>query len=568
MKLIRISSACRGAPPFYKTTGLLVARCLLLVLLFNGKGITQPVSHYIEPYSGQMLVISPDLFDGLSPGDTICLKGGSYGQLLIRGIHGTTDSLITIRNCQGQVVICNEAHFGIALHNSSYIHLTGNGCDDHHPYGLVINGTSGNGISVDRKSTNIEISHTEIGHAGMSGIMAKTDPVCDDLSSVRDSFALFDLFIHHNYIHNTVNEGIYAGSSNYTGHYLHCNGRDTLVLPHEVIGVRIMNNRLERTGRNSVQVSSAPVDCVISHNTIIHDSQSGISHHMNGIQVGGGSRCNVYNNKIHDGRGSGIHYFGQGPGMVFNNLIVRPGRSHFPDRPANEHPVHGIFVRPVYAETTDPVHIVHNTIVEPKTTGIRFDNVRTKNNLIKNNIIIGAGGFAYTGRDAFIRLLSEEVDVESSHNYFDTGIQMIRFNDALNGDYSLDQWSPAINAGVDLQDMGIDFDINDNPRPYGPASDIGAYEFQEMNHFPPATPAVLNVYPNPATSSIRLLLPYQTDDVERIIIYDDAGKRLLVLKNDQACVSLAIPVWHLSGGKYHIRVFFGDHFATGSFIKL
>jgi len=48
---------------------------------------------------------------------------------------------------------------------------------------------------------------------------------------------------------------------------------------------------------------------------------------MSGILIGGGAKCDCYNNKIFDGKGDGIDVFGLGYMKIFNNLIVRAGRT-------------------------------------------------------------------------------------------------------------------------------------------------------------------------------------------------------------------------------------------------
>ncbi len=119
--------------------------------------------------------------------------------MFFRNVHGKEAQPITIRNADGRAVIHNNSGFGIAFHNSSHIRLLGNGCDaKDSQYGIAIRETAGNGITIDQKSSNVEIAYLEVGHAGMSGIMAKTDPTCNDLSVVRDSFALYETILHNN----------------------------------------------------------------------------------------------------------------------------------------------------------------------------------------------------------------------------------------------------------------------------------------------------------------------------------------------------------------------------------
>lgn len=546
----------------------ILASVLLAILVTMGGG-ARACTHVIGPSPDAALIIGPSQVEGLRAGDTLCLMAGHYRQILVRNIHGTSDSAIVIRNHGGQLTLANDAHYGIAFHNSSFIRLLGDGSSQY-PYGIFIQGVAaGNGISVDRLSTNVEIAHVEISNTGMSGIMVKTDPRCDDLSSVRDSFALHDTRIHHNHIHHTFNEGIYVGSSYYyPGFPLTCNGQDTLVLPHEMIGVSIHNNLIERTGRNALQVSSAPVDCHIFNNTILEDSQSGIQWHMNGIQVGGGSRCEVYNNRIINGRGSGIHFFGRGPAKIFNNLIVNPGRSHHPDLPPNQSPVYGILVKDIYTDTPDPLHILHNTIVSPRTEGIQYDNVQMAGSLIQNNIVVNPGGFQYTGNSSFVNVACAETDALVSHNYLSLLSETIRFKDTLQHDYSLQNTSPVINAGTNAIPMGIDFDITGAPRPFGPASDIGAYEYQGFPAFADESEKQrVRVFPNPVTSQFSMILPYQAGVIQSISLYDPAGRRVLFIRRVEDCLPGTIDISHLAGGLYYIRIEHGDEYTSGSLIK-
>lgn len=65
---------------------------------------------------------------------------------------------------------------------------------------------------------------------------------------------------------------------------------------------------------------------------------------MEGIIIGGGTKCKCYNNIIKDGKGSGINVFGLGDIYIFNNLIVNMGLSSkmSAGQPDNHHPI-GIF---------------------------------------------------------------------------------------------------------------------------------------------------------------------------------------------------------------------------------
>ena len=64
-----------------------------------------------------------------------------------------------------------------------------------------------------------------------SGIYGKDDPDCT-FKSTRDKFTQYNTIIHDCFITNTGDEGMYIGSSFYSGETLTCNGKDTLIFPH------------------------------------------------------------------------------------------------------------------------------------------------------------------------------------------------------------------------------------------------------------------------------------------------------------------------------------------------
>lgn len=543
-----------------------IAVCIIITMLYP-LPLHAGKNHLIEPQPSRFLVIEPASIPNLSPGDTISLLAGNYLQILIRHVHGNSDSAIVIRNHGGQAIISNTSNYGMAFHTCTHVKLIGNGCQEHE-YGILIAATQGNGISFDHQSSNLEMTRVEVSNTGLSGIMVKTDPRCDDPATTREFFTMHDIHIHENLIRNTGNEGLYIGSSYYhPGMQTTCNGGDTILLPHEIHGVRIYKNVLHQTGRNAIQVSSATKACMIADNLVVEDSQRAITYHMNGIQVGGGSRCNVYNNQIIDGKGTGIHYFGMGPAMIYNNLIVNPGRTHFPGLPASEHPVHGIFVKHIFSETTDPIHLFHNTIVNPRTDGIQFENHYAHHSRIQNNLLVNPGAYVHIMNEAFIRIHEACQNTTASHNYFSLNPADVHFAAPLLMDFSLLPHSPVINKGIDLQAFGVDSDIMGETRPYGEVSDIGAYEYQGISQTESPNDAGLYIFPNPAGEEINLLFSFQTDEMVSIRVFDVTGKLVLSMQRERCCAHDRFPVAHLSQGVYLVKVQTNSYRASGTFIK-
>ncbi|MDO9512343.1 MAG: choice-of-anchor Q domain-containing protein [Bacteroidales bacterium] len=425
-------------------------------------------------------LIDGNNLSGIGPGSTICLKGGNYYQIRVINLYGSAEQAITIKPIDSVVHINNNTSYAIKVGNSRYLHLDGalSGFD----YGVNISGTGGNGISVDDLASDIEINHFEISNTNIAGIMAKTDPDCS-FTSTRDSFTMYNVHFHHNYIHHTRTEGFYIGSSFFNGKSLQCNGQDTIVYPHIIKGVSVHHNRLEYTGYDGIQVSSSTENCSIHDNIVRFDSDKGQYGQMSGIIVGDGASCDCYNNDIRFGKGIGIEVHGTGGQRIFNNIIVECGRTYRPlTQGAYSKP--GIYVSyNLYNPGNLPYQIFNNTIYKPKSEGIRFSNVNATDNLFYNNIIIDPGIWDYYDSSNIPTIQSYiNVNVNVNHvektNYFSRNSQVFGFVDTLNYNLKLQKWSLGVDNGSDVSAWNIVFDVANQTRPIGKSYDIGAYEYQ------------------------------------------------------------------------------------------
>ncbi len=474
------------------------------------------------------------------PGDTVCLLAGPKNYLLLRNIHGTEEQPVVILNKDGKVIIDTDHFYGIKFDGCSFVKLSGNGSDAYQ-YGIFVSRVeNGAGISVDNKSTDIEIEYTEISNTPIAGIYAKTEPDpygnCT-FPAVRDSFTMYNTIIHDNYLHDIGNEGMYVGSSKYTGQHINNVNCDTIVLPHVLIGVKVYNNILENIGWDGIQVSSAISDCEIYGNYISQDSYAEEQWQMSGILIGGGSNCDCYNNTIVDGKGDGIDLLGLGDNKIFNNLIVNPGKTYYPNQPPNEYQKHGIWTGDVVTNQGTDFLIYNNTIVSPRTYGMKLSNSSVTDNKIYNNIIVDPGAYNLVGNDAYINRTSSYVNIDLSNNFLNPGISTARFIDPANGNYDLQVNSPAISGGKDLSYLGLDFDIENRLRPYYFYYDIGAYECQDstlsIDPVGEVNNGIIlnNNFPNPFNdkTSIKFYLPEKLHI--KISIFDETGKMLKELIN-------------------------------------
>lgn len=500
-------------------------------------------------------------FNDIRPGDTVCLQAGNWNYIELKNFHGTAEKPIVFINSGGTVIINTDNYFGIKIANSSHIVFTGSG-DSQAKYGFnILKVLKGAGMSIGDYSTNIEIAHVEISHTLLAGVYAKTDPTCSNFGATRDKFVMYNFSFHDNYVHDVADEGLYIGNSHFTGFHL-TNGCDTVVYAQVLKGVHIYNNIIKHTGYDGIQVSSADSNCSIHDNTISFDSQAGVLSQMSGILIGGGSKCNTYNNKIINGKGDGIDVFGLGNFKIFNNLIVNAGQTYLPDQPDVQK--HGIYIGTDSTSANAQLGIYNNTIVSPKSFGIDLVNSQLAKTSIINNLITTPGKYSTMGSAAYINIgkgVSLSRVVEKT-NYTSDTISQVKFINPNNLNFDLQADSPAVDYGTNLTAEGITFDILNRSRPFHTYFDAGAYETHNssvgIRNYTASDVESLKVFPNPARYSVQLELILKNTQYVRATLTDVLGRLMLIKKfhcnSGQPC-SQSLDLAPFSGGWYFLNIF-------------
>lgn len=515
-------------------------------------------------------------YNQIGPGDTILLEGGSRRLIRIKNLTGSETQPVIITNHNGKCSFNSDYTYGISVLNCRFLRITGSG-DPGYFYGIEINEViDGSGLGVGGMSSDFEIDHISIGNCKSVGIFAKTDPDCSFMST-REKFTQYNTIIHDNYIANVGTEAMYIGSSQYFGQSVNCNGRDTLLIPSLLDGVKVYNNIVAYSGWDGIQVGSASGNCEIYNNKLLFTNTAEQYGQMSGIVIGGGSKCDCYNNLISKPKGMGISSFGLGGYRIFNNMIIDPGYNFFPDDLTRQ--VHGIFVSDISTIPDSSFTILNNDIINPKSDGIRFQSTLSRRNLIASNLIINPGNFDFyengntrlKGRDSYINLPSTSSDVILRNNFltreFDSsGISIT--------DFSVRPGSPLINSGY--QGPGsLLFDYSGNPRPMGLAPEIGALEFN------PAT--VVGIieketvkglscysYPNPVKNMLGISCSSSSPGFLTINIYDLNG-HILIRKEKEYLTEQAndfqIDTSVLANGLYIYIIRKGSESVSGKFIK-
>jgi len=383
---------------------------------------------------------------GLQAGDTVWLDGHTRTKLILKNITaGTAQNPITVTNTDGQFVINNTVDDkGLQFWNCQNIIVKGTYVGEN--YGIKINQVSGHGMAFINGSTDFELCDVEITGCGI-GVSAKSDGL------QRPTWAMENVKIHDCYIHDVGGEGLYIGSSFWT---------DTEKMPHEVHNAEIYDNYIEDAGWDGIQLGCATEGSSIHDNVIIGFGLTGNGSQNEGIRANPGTAGHIYNNWVEDGAGSGIFPNPYTDTWIYNNVLVDCDE-------------HGIYIGDdADTQSGTQVYLFNNTIVSPGQYGLKFAtkvSLGTSGSLFYNNIVADPG----TG-NIWRVYGTQEADLTDNYNLMVATIAAAGFEDADNGDYSLDEDSDAVDAGTNVSGYGVSDDIEGTSRPQGDYYDIGAYE--------------------------------------------------------------------------------------------
>lgn len=391
----------------------------------------------------------------VKPGQTICVMSGNYTELRFFNISGTVAAPIQIINCGGQVnVNSSYASGALIFENCQNFVVSGTGTPSV-KYGFLLQTTGNGALVANKKSTNFEIENVEIASSGFAGMMLKTDPNACDSSTWRGNFVMNNVRVHDNYIHDVGGEGLYIGNSFWNvGYNVTCNGNNYQAFPHEVTGLKVYNNHIQRTGADGIQYGCAR-DAEVYSNLVEHTGLNPFANFQNnGIQCGAGSGGRLYNNVIRYVGGAGIIVVGHyGNNTIYNNIIKRTGGGGIY---ANDNigSAQGSFFR-----------VINNTITHTNGASITLAN---QNNVITvaNNALLSSSNNTYI----------EYQDGASAVVYsnYSNSLSNAILEDTTN--YRIAAGSPLIDAGWNAGAIGILFDREGRDRQNGTAYDIGASE--------------------------------------------------------------------------------------------
>jgi hypothetical protein len=388
---------------------------------------------------------------GVQPGDLVVARPGRYVGFVLgwdNPQNGTAANPITFRGESGTIIDTrnNRTADGINLEGASFIVIEG--------FAIANGGT--------------------ITRAGIRSVTNR------------------GIVIRNNQVDNAGRWGILTGFSN-----------DLL----------IENNVTSRSQiEHGIYVSNACVNPIVRNNQVWGNAGNGI--HMNGdvSQGGNGLIVNalVEKNVIYDnGRlgGSGINADGVQNSRFLNNLLY------------NNHASGISLYRIDGAAGSTNNRVAHNTItmasdgrwalnIQNGSTGTSVvNNILHNNHSFRGSIDISADSLAgfnsnhnvvmerFTVDDGAVQTLAQWQQQTGQEQGSVVAMPVVLFVNPTSNDYQLLSNSPARDTGVIRNDVRED--RVGTPRPIGPTSDIGAYEFRSMTDItPPLAPTNLRIVLN------------------------------------------------------------------------
>ena len=231
----------------------------------------------------------------IGPGAVVCLPAGERGNIKLFNLRGTAERPIVVRNEGGPVTITGTefGDGGIIIAGSSFLRLTGTGTEeacgaDYSPTaqrcGIVIDGAK-KGVKV--VTSKGDVHDLEIDHVAVERVSqeVKTRGI---LMHPLPGQLISGIHIHHNFVTNTLAEGIYVGSEPHDQPF------ETLA---KIERVEINHNLVMDVGYDGIKIKVAIADVAVHHNVIRNAGISRTPAHQGGIKVAM-SVGDYYNNTV------------------------------------------------------------------------------------------------------------------------------------------------------------------------------------------------------------------------------------------------------------------------------
>lgn len=388
---------------------------------------------------------------------------GTYTRIVLSNVHGVDAAHpVLIINSGGQVISNGSSapDAGLELGGGLYLHVSGTGTVGV-TYGFLLTGGPTGSFNAHYGSSDIEIDHIECAGSGYGGLMFRTYPSEGCQWSVSGGWAIHNMIIHDNYIHDVSGEGMYLGQSHY-GNVV-ANGYDPVNNPlvqqgyacaggneSPIIGAQIYHNLVQHVGYDGIQLSGCISGCSITQNIIQFFAEGQTDGQDGGITFNPGSVGTIDRNWIEyagSGPAMGIMYQGQGDSYLTNNVLVgslsgsgfNRGIALLRNTIAN-----------VSGSTHQNIYIYNNDILNfPIAYSWFGDNGFSTKCYWSNNLVVGP---------TFYEVQNGSISNLQRSTYYETTSSVAaKFTNFAGHDFTLTTGSPAIDAGTTYAAVTTDY---------------------------------------------------------------------------------------------------------------
>ena len=387
---------------------------ILIALQINGQQNNNFIIYNSTPY----VINATTTGRTFSGGDTIFIASSRTKAIKFEQLQGALGAPIVVTNINGQVKIKDsQAWGGITFENCKHIKISGAG-HANFKYGFELGGNNC-GLAFSGISSDCEAENIKIDHEGFFGIFAKKDFG----GNPPAPYPVFENLIIHDCFIENVSEGMYIGETASPG--------------MEFKHLKIYNNIIRNTKRESIQIANAVEDIEIYNNTMINAGLDNTLYQTNNLQIGDNSVVNAYNNIIMQAPSFGIITLGKGDCNFSNNYISNS---------------QGVFIdNGQFTDTTKPITLNNNYFSSINGKQI----VRNMNEL--NHIYINNN--SYNTKLPFYNNDSGNLNNFSLINNIFSTIHQINFKDTINNNYTLVDDTPEEFKGLGATSGPEFFDI-------------------------------------------------------------------------------------------------------------
>lgn len=422
-------------------------------------------------------------------GDTIFISSARTNPLRFQFTNGDIYNPLVIINKGGQVNIESPDSYSwgaITFENCKYIKISGAG-NPNYKYGFQLSANVC-GLAFSDLSSDCEAEFIKISHDGFFGIMAKKD-YQGNPPSPHPVFE--NLIIHDCFIEN-VSEGMYLGETKSPG--------------MEFKHVKIYNNIVRNTLRESIQIANMIEDVEIYNNTLLNAGLENAIYQTSLLQIGDNSVANVYNNILIEAPATGFAVFGKG-NISFTNNYLSSNKGMFIDNR-------------IFTDSLTQINIKQNY----------FREIRG-NQIIKNYNEINYLTVQYNKYETdtiFFLNQSGNINNFTEQNNTLTSIPEIEFTDPSSNDYSLKSTNP-----IEYQNMGA----SGGPEYFDEiAEQISSIE-------PIFNADKIKLYPNPVNEKLNVKFPIHLIGKSNVVIRNMIGKTVY---NKDVIISVKNPLLELN----------------------